>query len=309
MSNELVRKLHRAVKSGRLMPSQITGSVGELLLRADSYVDPSGLKIFTETEVAEAERLALVCGWRRGIYPRRSFDEHAIAVTSLSRSTDSIVRQQTAIQSWVDFGLSIVSMNTEEEVAVLAPFFPQVDEWIYTPPDGVREGTSIPLIRTLARVAISLDRTILLINSDIEIRGSQSDLIESLAGERSQVVGIRWNRSGQNYAEATREQYGLDVFSFTPEMAATLPPSPLCIGKPVWDYWVPCHFRLLGYSFEFIGEPFFFHELHDIRWSQEEWMQGGVWLTEEYGSDVFDWRECVKFRQSFPYPPRSDAGE
>jgi hypothetical protein len=228
-------------------------------------------------------------------YPCGSFDQHAIAVTSLSPSEASIERQSKAVESWVKFGLTIVSVNQASEMPKLKRLYPQVSRWI-------RCKERVPLIRTLATVAVKLDRTILLINSDIEIYGQHERLAKHLADPLSQTVGIRFNYANNDYESSVIEPHGLDVFSFTPAMARSLPVSPLCIGKPVWDYWVPCHFRSLGYEFQFIGEPMFFHSKHDIQWSGEDWMTGARWLEANYPSE-FSVASCVEFRRTFPYPP------
>jgi hypothetical protein len=246
-------------------------------------------ELFTETESSFRSVV------KRIEYPQGSFDQHAIAVTSLSPSESSFERQSKALESWVKFGLTIVSVNQASEISKLKRLYPQVDQWI-------RCKERVPLIRTLATVAVKLDRTILLINSDIEVYGQHERLAEHLADPMSQTVGIRFNYANGDYESAVIEPHGLDVFSFTPAMARSLPGSPLCIGKPVWDYWVPCHFRSLGYKFNFIGDPMFFHSKHDIQWSGEDWMTGARWLEANYPNE-FSVASCVEFRRTFPYPP------
>jgi hypothetical protein len=72
----------------------------------------------------------------------------------------------------------------------------------------------------------------------------------------------------------------------TPEMAETVPDLPFTIGQPVWDYWLPHHFRSLGYAFHWLREPLLFHVRHDVQWSRQDWVQGSVWLREHYGINL-----------------------
>ncbi len=90
------------------------------------------------------------------------------------------------------------------------------------------------------QTAREIGQTILLINSDIEIHGEQRVIREAI--ETGVLVGIRHDYKDQWWT-GSRFIWGLDAFSFTPEQAAELPYDPYCIGKPVWDYWLPQHFR------------------------------------------------------------------
>ena len=72
----------------------------------------------------------------------------------------------------------------------------------------------------------------------------------------------------------------------TPEMAETVPDLPFTIGQPVWDYWIPHHFRRLGYEVHWMREPLLFHARHDIQWSREDWLRGSAWLAEYYKIDL-----------------------
>ncbi len=107
--------------------------------------------------------------------------------------------------------------------------------------------------------------------------------------------------SGKEYVSSSREPWGLDVFVLSPEMAESLPELDFAIGRPVWDYWLPMHFRELGYDFNFIGEKLFFHMTHPVHWSQQSWYLGAKWLDQEYGQ-LLD-MASEEFRNEFPYGP------
>ena len=156
------------------------------------------------------------------------------------------------------------------------------------------------LITDLANVAVELNRTVLLINSDVEIYGDQSKLTAPLA-DGKQVVGIRWNYSDGKHHQAKREQWGLDAFSITPDFARSLPRLRLRIGRPMWDYWLPLHSRTIGQPMHFIGEALFYHHSHEIHWSNADWNMAAKWVSEHYNYDFGTWAK--PFRNSLPFPP------
>lgn len=231
-------------------------------------------------------------------YP--SMDQHCVAVTSLSSHPHHLAHQSTCLDSWQRFGLSIVCLNRTTEIATLKTAYPQVAQWIANDDVGTAYDTPTQRIVDLANIATLLDQTVLLINSDIELRGDQQLITEPLSrGE--QVVGIRWNYRDQNYKTATREKWGLDAFSFTPELAQSLPRLELSIGRPFFDYWLPYHSRRIGQSMHFIGDRLLFHKTHDLLWSQSDWSRGCEWVCQHYDCD-FD-TMARDFRRTLPFPP------
>lgn len=300
----LIRKFVQLAMAGELRADQVRGTEEEVLQRAHEIVDRNGHRVASDQEIfAEKVRLFPVEQLAQ-THPPRSFDQHAVVVTALSLLPHHRQKQAAVLDSWVRFGFTVHAVNTAEEIRKLRAIYPQVHDWIACEETTTDYPTATQRIVMLARVAILLDRTVLLINSDIEVHGPRQRLIDALAKPKTQVVGIRWNYWQGQHKSAKREQWGLDVFSFTPEMAATLPlDAPLGIGRPMWDYWIPCHFRSLGYAFDFIGEPFFFHPAHPVHWSQRDWDFGAKWVMDRYGFSRFNMADSVAFRGSFPFPP------
>lgn len=308
-STRIASVLQQAVIDGRLKPTQVVGNERQLLSLARNLVDSDGCKVVHKSCIdAESDRLSSVASYAEAVqhgetYSKGSLDRYVLAVTSLSPSQKALQRQTAALNSWVQFGLSIVAVQRGEEVASLRSVYPQVGTWIKCEESRGLYARETQLIKNLAMVANQTGRSALLINSDIEIYGRQDDLLSRLELPKSLVVGIRFNYAASG-THAYREKYGLDVFVLTPAMARSLPDSPLSIGRPVWDYWLPAHFQSLGYSMEFIGDPLFFHRAHCVNWTQDEWMLGAQWLESKYGEDVFSVATCVDFRQRLPFPPK-----
>lgn len=305
-SRRLVKKLRDAVEAGCVEPKSVRGDVEAILKNAAKIVDNRGRRIVSDSEIQEATielfgLPAYPCFIGGPSYRPRSMDRYCVAVTSLSPSDKSIERQAAALDSWKRFGLTVHSIQRSSEMDLLRSRYRQVDHWSISNVEVGCYSRETQPIKSLVAIAREVG-TILLINSDIEIYGSQSEIVQRIAGDKRLVVGIRFNYKPNPGFRAVREKYGLDAFVLTPEMAASLPDSPLSIGKPVWDYWLPAHFRKLGYAMDFIGLPLFFHQKHALGWNDEEWMFGGRWLESHYG-DEFTVNDCVGFRRSLPFPP------
>ena len=230
-----------------------------------------------------------------------SLDDCFVAVTALSLLPNHRFVQSRVLDSWKRFGLTIHSVNTVSEIEQLTLIYPQVDQWHES--DGILSKYARPTqrINSLANIAIKLSHPILLINSDIEIHGPQSMVREPHAAGRV-IVGIRHNYRNHWWADSSRFVWGVDAFAITPELARSLPESPLEIGRPMWDYWLPYHCKLYGSAMEWIGEPLFYHREHPINWSSSDWKIGADWIEKQYGISISK-ESTREFRDQFPYGP------
>ena len=192
------------------------------------------------------------------IIDRDRFAGRCVAVTSLSPNPDRVERQSHCLQSWRDVGLEVIQVN---------------------------EGR--PRIKTLIDAGAATGLPFLLINSDVEIFGDHTAIEEALALPDKLTIGVRYNHNAKSpRSRSQREGAGLDAFLLTPAMAATVPDLPFAIGQPVWDYWIPHHFRSLGYSIHWMREPLLFHARHELQWSREDWIRGAAWMAEHYGVEL-----------------------
>lgn len=221
------------------------------------------------------------------------FHGKCVAITSLNPNPERWARQVKCLQSWLDIGLPVVVVNTmaELERMQLPSGVQSVCREILTT-DYDRQ---TQLVSSLINVGIAIDLPFMLLNSDIEIQGRHEHITQALSNPDKLTIGVRWNYSGK-LQSATSEPWGLDCFLMTPAMAKTLPQMPFGIGKPVWDYWLPLHFRELGHAFNWIKEPFFYHEIHPIAWTQKEWLFGAETLRQQYGFSLF--HDSATFRDS-----------
>lgn len=222
-----------------------------------------------------------------------------VAVTALSHLEKHKKNQPRCLDSWKNLGLTIYAVNTDEQIDLLKDYYPQVDYWIPNNDVATKYKAPTQKISSLLQVSVLIDKPILLINSDIEIYGDQKVLLDCF-DEKYVVVGIR-----QNYLDITRhskiEDYGLDAFLLYPEIVKKLPHMHYGIGKPFWDYWLPYSCINLGYRTKWIGEPYFYHEVHPVHWTQPEWHMGRIWFENLFNIEV-DWGA---WRKRQPFPPKT----
>ncbi len=231
-------------------------------------------------------------------YPSRGLPENNhppitdfVAVTSLSPSADRTARQRECLATWKAFGLSIVAVQSPAEIVAMQDLYPQVDDWVAS------DGEGAPRINELLNVAIDRDQPILIVNSDIEIRGAQSSLLDAIT-PGNMTSGVRHNYD-RNWWQGKRERWGIDAFYVEPEAAKTFPLVDLRIGKPAWDYWVPFHCDRHGIASRWIGYGLFFHANHNQTWSKADIAEQVAKINRIYGAGVETSRQHMPFGKHY----------
>ena len=215
------------------------------------------------------------------------------AVTSLSKLPHHLDIQERCLKTWKDMGLRVVSGNAKSEIDGLREIYPNVEFMECKESSWYERPT--PRIYDLMRL---VDGPILLINSDIELHGNQSVLLNAI-NSGACLAGLRHNYESSIF-EASVEQWGIDAFLLHPEQIATFPDLDFAIGQTMWDYWVPYHLGKEGAKLRWFGEPFFFHKTHSVHWSKESTAIGMQAVTAHYGEDVNweMWRKNLPFGEA-----------
>jgi hypothetical protein len=212
------------------------------------------------------------------------FRGRCVAVTSLNPSPLRWETQRKCLQSLIDAGLDVLAVNTAAELANLD--LPSGITGIACDRVALHYDRQTQLVSSLIHLGAETGTPFLLINSDIECQGG-SDLLEQALGYSDALtICVRHNyTTSMSYARP--EPDGLDAFLMTPKMARTVPrDAPLAIGKPVWDYWIPHHFRARGHPFHWITSAVFFHQNHTIGWTQDDWTKGRDFMRATYGVEL-----------------------
>lgn len=208
------------------------------------------------------------------------------AVTSLNPSPLRKDRQLKCLLSWSKAGIEILVVNTTEELDSM-PWLNGVAEQLASNEVATIYDRPVQKVSSLIRAGMLTGSQFMLINSDIEINGNVSILSEAIKAQDRLTIGVRYNHeSGTSRETARRETAGLDVFIMTPEIAAKIPNMEFGIGKPAWDYWLPHQVRLNGIKFNWIRRQLFFHESHQLGWSNSDWQIGHDMILRNYGVSI-----------------------
>jgi len=190
-------------------------------------------------------------------------------------------RQIHCLNSWRDHQVTLVQHESEKEF--VDAFFPDY-------PIFYHGGPKRTLIIEYMKVIQELNKTSVLINSDIELAGP---LFWEDVPDKTLQLGIRHNYSHKS--PPSPEKWGFDAFRLTPAMAATVKDIGFQIGIPVWDYWMVHHFDKLGYKLQASKLPIFLHESHPLNWTPEQHKEGYVIMKKQLGINK---RTLQKWRAS-----------
>jgi hypothetical protein len=191
-----------------------------------------------------------------------------------SISPRDIHKQQQSIQSWLNIGFNVVSMNCGEEIQLIEKYFPEVG-FVQTKRDA-REFLIKPFvfIDDLFDYLKKTDAEVCgIVNSDIFLI-QDMNFIEFIQKEatNSALYGPRIEVDSFETLQGNVYERGFDVFFFPKSAISEFPKSELCIGATWWDYWIPLILSLKGYSIKRIKSPFAFHKKHQYNWDREQFV-------------------------------------
>lgn len=180
----------------------------------------------------------------------------------------NIEKQQVAIASWLQLGMTVLSVNTSGEISKLQPLFPDV-YFIAT------ERTAVSLLDHpfifIDDILLALeqygDDTCGIINSDIAIK-NQSEFINFVNSyvQSSFIYGQRVDLVSPNDADQFFER-GRDFFFFHKNLISSIPSSFFCLGAPWWDLWLPLVAEQSGYRLIQPCDKIAFHIAHKSNWN------------------------------------------
>ena len=191
-----------------------------------------------------------------------------------SISPNNIARQQTAVNSWIELGFDVVSINSYEEIETIKNEFPTVQfvETSFTAADI----TGKPLIYfdTIRNYLEKNGGDVCgIVNSDIELK-PDFDLIPFLQKniEQSLIFGARQDISAES-SESEKYPWGFDYFFFDREILDVFVKSEFCLGMPWWDYWVPLFLIKAGIDVKYLESEIAFHSKHETNYKHEYWIK------------------------------------
>lgn len=179
-------------------------------------------------------------------------------------------RQQLAIESWLESGFEPVSLNCKEECQLLSDRFPQVEfRDVSRDARGVAGKPLIYVDDLLSAVANADEAVSGIVNSDIIFR-SKFDLPAEFSRISSGglVYGCRLDVDSARDTQGRIYDVGFDYYFLDKATASLYPTSELCMGAPMWDYWMPLISSKLKRPTQFLRNIVAWHVVHEQAWSQ-----------------------------------------
>lgn len=206
-------------------------------------------------------------------------NDKVIIATSIAPK--NIERQQAAIQTWLDLGFSVVSLNTAEEVKQLKPIYQGVN--FHTATRHGKEKYQKPYIYIddiLSYLRRQGTKICGIVNADIYLRASKNfiDFVTEQA-TNALLISSRLDISSASQKYGKLYNFGFDVFFFDRSILAKLPTSEFCLGVPWWDYWMPLVSIQQGLAVKYLANSVAYHVEHDLNYKNDIWCKTGMDFT------------------------------
>lgn len=208
-------------------------------------------------------------------------------ITSIMPGRISI--QKRAIQSWLEYGANVLSINAPDEAIALRKLYSNV-KFVETKRDA-RSDFGKPYIYMHDMItALGNERSpvVGVINSDIVLHCRNWNIISEIFKEahNSIVYGHRYNLKNIDDTEINPEEgrifeYGYDWFVFPKRFVAALAKQPFVFGCPWWDLWLPLLALHNTIDIVLVRDPFAYHETHDQNWSDSTFLNFGLLVVSE----------------------------
>lgn len=195
-----------------------------------------------------------------------------IAITSISPSHLNGDHQRNCIQSWINAGYEVHSLNHPDEIKEMKSFYPKVKFFPTHRTHKVMLGKHYVLISAMIDHAKDQeDDYFLLINSDIEIyeTSATTDKLKRLSQDGVIVIHRHDYEEDPQYNK--RYLQGMDGFFLNRKWLDTYPQSLMCMGQCFWDYWVPYIAITKGIKTFILSDPYLYHKEHNVQYSPAEW--------------------------------------
>jgi tetratricopeptide (TPR) repeat protein len=174
-----------------------------------------------------------------------------------------------AIQSWIEQGFHIISVNTFSEKEKLAPEFPQVEFMVCNKTACRQFGKDYQYLDTLLDALASSGSSVCgLINSDIILHG-EPEVWNQLCYEAKTkfIYGSRVNVSEEYAKQGLFLEPGFDYFFFPSSFLRHLPSTGFVFGQPAWDLFLPAWIFRCDLPIAFCYSPVAKHIIHPVQWS------------------------------------------
>lgn len=176
--------------------------------------------------------------------------------------------QRSAIDTWINLGFKVISLNSKDEIDLLSPEFPGINFETVSRTALDLAGKPYVFFDDILNVLNQCGSEVCgIINSDVHLRAN-TDFVEYIykSAATNFLYASRVDIARTADCEGKIYPYGFDVFFFPREFSSEYPLSHFCIGVPWWDYWALLVPIAKGYIVKEIISPIAYHVYHEARW-------------------------------------------
>lgn len=211
----------------------------------------------------------------------------------------NIENQRHALSTWQQAGFKVISLNTDQELSLLRPHFPEFE--FVVPPRDASKKYHKPYIYfdDVLKYLLKHNSNLCgIINSDIYLLNP--DLPDLLFHETpgSLLYGARIDINSFNELPGHMNVWGFDYFFFDKRIVSYYPPEEFCLGLPWWDYWTPLIPVKHKLPVKKIITPVAYHIIHPINYEEKTLLNLGFQLGK-YFSPPFELTEQTMPRYGY----------
>jgi glycosyltransferase involved in cell wall biosynthesis len=200
-----------------------------------------------------------------------------------------LAKQKRAIQSWLDLGFDVLSLNVDRELKQLRPEFPGV-QFVRARRNGSKlAGKPYVFVDdVMAALKKAGGEVVGIVNSDIMLR-SATHLPDDLSREAAGCLlyGARVDVENSEDSEGRLYHRGFDFFFFDSKIMDRLAKTNFMLGVPWWDYWLPYAVMQQGVPVKRIETPLAYHLRHAINYNLEHLKRFGEEFVAHCGDAPF----------------------
>jgi len=202
------------------------------------------------------------------------YQHNTLLVTSIAPG--NLENQKKAVQSWLDLGFSVFSLNTEQEINQLSSIYEEIN--FHQVNRDAKDDCGKPVVYIediLDFLKFSNVDICGIINSDIQLRCSE-DILKFMLdnSQNAMVVACRIDIDEVDSKTGIMYWGGYDLFLFNKNIIEYLPyqKAKFCLGQPWWDYWLPLiclQNKNKHIPVKFLAKPIAYHVKHDVKWDNQ----------------------------------------
>lgn len=218
---------------------------------------------------------------------------HSISTNDIVIATSiapvGIEKQRAAIETWLELGFTVVSLNIQAEIDKLKPQFPEIIFHRVERDARQQYGKPFVYVNDVLSYLEGCGASIVgIVNSDIHLRTDLNFLSYlKTEAENSMIFASRIDIDSAESETGEMYGYGFDFFFFDRYLLKDFPVyDEFCLGIPWWDYWVPLTALQNNFNTKYLQNTVAYHVKHPINYSVKNWREVGIVFAKIFDREL-----------------------